>query len=208
MSDASADARTPETANPGDRAVFIPRLSDARTLAGDLRDAILARQRALQKPFSKLSEAEQRVEAETVGALAAGLVEEAVALIAGRGAPTISARVKRATTKKEIEIVLACARNHPDRHQLIDRVDENVVIVLMDATQFLDGAPPEIDKDQPDLDLAATPRRKVTGGPATSAAKAKARPVVDPSKIFGARKADAPQADEIPHDPATGEVLS
>lgn len=125
---------------------------DTSTLYGDLRDAILDRLRAMPKPYTVMSEAEQREMIEGVERASAHLVDQAVKLIAANGKPTITATVEQCTAKDGIKVVLTASRHDPLRYELLDAVGKSALIVVADAVPYMgerELAKP--DPDQPEL---------------------------------------------------------
>ncbi len=65
----------------------------ADTLRGDVRDALLSHIRDLAKPFSALSESQQRDVIDAVDKTAQHVVRGSVAIVANQGFPSIDVRV-------------------------------------------------------------------------------------------------------------------
>jgi hypothetical protein len=124
-------------------------LPSTDTLYGDLRDAILDRLRAMPKPYTVMSEQEQREMIEGVERVSAHLVNEAVKLIAANGKPTITATVEQCTAKDGIKVVLKASRHDPLRYELLDAVGKSALIVVADCEPYMgEKAPAKPDPDQ------------------------------------------------------------
>ena len=122
------------------------------TLFGDLRDAILARLRAMPKPWTVMSENEQTDMIEGVERVSRHLVFQAVKLIAANGHATIHATLVQCAMKDGIKVVLEVSKHDQMRHELMDAVvaGASAHIVLADADAFLgEREPAKADPDQP-----------------------------------------------------------
>lgn len=127
-------------------------LPNTDTLFGDLRDAILDRLRAMPKPYTVMSEAEQLEMIEGVERVSRHLVHQAVTLIAANGRPVISATVDQCVVKDGIKVVLKVSQSDPMRYELLDAVGRFALIVVADPEPYLgerEAAKPE--PDQPPL---------------------------------------------------------
>jgi len=119
------------------------------TLFGDLRDAILDRLKHMPKPWTVMTESEQRDMIYGVEQVARHLVHEAVQIIAASGRPAIEARL-------EIKIVIRANRHHGLREQLLDSVGKPVLIVVADEEAYMgERAPAKPEPDQQSLAIAA-----------------------------------------------------
>ena len=124
------------------------------TLMGDLRDAILDRLRAMPKPWTVMSEAEQRDMISGVHRVASHLVDQAVTLIAANGQRTIRAMVYQCVIKDEMKIVLKANRHDAQRLEMIDAVGSVALIAFADREPFMgERGPAKPDPDQPPLVL-------------------------------------------------------
>lgn len=124
------------------------------TLKGDIRDVILDRLKAMPKPWTVMSENEQRDLIYGVESAAENLIRQAALLIAANGYPTIAGQVEQSTLKDDIKTVVRVSRSHPDRQALLDAAGHSCLIVIADVAQFMgERAPAEPDKDQADLPL-------------------------------------------------------
>jgi hypothetical protein len=128
---------------------------DSSTLFGDLRDALLGRLRAMPKPWSVMSEAEQQELIEGTERVASHLVRNAVKLIAANGRASIDATLEQATVKDGIKAVITLSQRHPLRHELTDAVGKAVLIVVADVTEFMgEKAPAKPDPEEPSLPIS------------------------------------------------------
>lgn len=126
------------------------------TLMGDIRDAILDRLKAMPKPWTVMSENEQRDLIYGVENAAQNLIRQAALLMAANGYPTINGQVESSTIKDDIKTVVRVSKTHGDRLALLDAAGHPCIIVIADIAQFLgERAPAEPDKDEPVLELGA-----------------------------------------------------
>ena len=126
------------------------------TLFGDLRDAILDRLKHMPKPWTVMTESEQRDMIYGVEQVARHLVHEAVQIIAASGRPAIEARLEQCAVKDDIKIVIRANRHHGLREQLLDSVGKPVLIVVADEEAYMgERAPAKPEPDQQSLAIAA-----------------------------------------------------
>lgn len=129
-----------------------------RTLAGDVRDAILHRLKHEQdkRPWDERSEDEQRRTINQITETAETLVRGVVRLIGSEALPALPGILASITVKDGIKAVMELSRSDENRHALYDAEGRQVMIVLADPTQFF-GAREEwkVKRDQPDLPLDA-----------------------------------------------------
>lgn len=122
------------------------------TLVGDLRDIILSRLRAMPKPWTVMSEAEQQDMIYGVENAARTLVNDAVNLIASNGNPCVRAMVEQAVFKDGLKVVLSASKHDERRHELADAVGASVLVVITDAAKYGgEQSPARPDPDQPDM---------------------------------------------------------
>lgn len=122
------------------------------TLRGDLRDAVLDRLRAMPKPWTVMSEQEQREMIEGVERVSRHLVTQAVQLIASNGHPHMQAVLERMVAKDGLQITLKASRHDPLRHDVFDALGGPAMIVLASSEQYLgERGPAKPDPDQPPL---------------------------------------------------------
>lgn len=120
----------------------------AETLSGDVRDAILGQIRALQKPYARCSQDEQREVIEHAAKVANGLVRNAVEIIASHGRKVIHSTVEQITVKDGIKVVLKSANTEAALSELGNCIGKQVLIIISDASDFT-GEKQEV-KPEPD----------------------------------------------------------
>ncbi len=121
----------------------------AATLTGDVRDALLGWVRTLQKPWAKMTEAEQKDVACSLASASDNLVVRAVKMLAAEGRRTLVAHVDKVTVKDDIQAVLKLSKADESRHELIDAQGQSVLIVVADPEPFKgERAPAQTDPDQ------------------------------------------------------------
>jgi len=124
------------------------------TLLGDLRDAMLARLKAMPKPWTTMSENEQREMIGGVERAAAHLISQAVELIAANGQPVIRATVDSCHIKDGLKVTLKASLHDAQRHKMTDAVGKSVLIVVADTQPFEgETAPAKPDPQAPPLPL-------------------------------------------------------
>lgn len=122
------------------------------TLMGDIRDAMLDRLKAMPKPWTVMSEREQRDLIYGVENAAGNLIRQAALLIAANGYPTIQGQVEQSTIKDDIKTIVRVAKSHPDRLALMDAAGHSCILVIADVAQFMgERAPAKPDPEQPDM---------------------------------------------------------
>lgn len=115
----------------------MPGLPSTDTLFGDLRDAVLDRLRAMPKPWTVMSEDEQREMIEGVERVSRHLVHSAVLLIAANGRASIPVTVEKCTAKDGIQVVLQASRQDPLRFELLDAVGRSALLIVADSEAYM-----------------------------------------------------------------------
>jgi hypothetical protein len=143
-----------ETAELSDVEKRVELVMSSDTLMGDIRDVILDRLKAMPKPWTVMSENEQRDLIYGVESAAENLIRRAALLIAANGYPIIEGRVEQSALKDDIKTVVRVSKHHPDRLSLLDAAGHSCIIVIADVAQFMgERAPAEPDPEQPELDI-------------------------------------------------------
>lgn len=125
------------------------------TLSGDLRNTLLTHVRAMETPWSKLSESAQRDKIYAIERVAEDCVRQAVAIIARRGFDIIPVKiadfqVKGGTVKGKFEAIVTEA----NVVALSDHQAQSAIIVLTDAADFIgEKEEAKADPDEPGLPL-------------------------------------------------------
>lgn len=105
----------------------------------------------MRKPWAELHEHEQRMMLEdldhAIGHVVVAMIEE----VATQEFPAISAALESVAVKDGLKVTLAIPASHPHKHELIDRVKQPVVVVLIDPARWTAGPRPKPEPDQPDL---------------------------------------------------------
>lgn len=122
----------------------------ADTLRGDVRDAMLSWFKATPKPWSAMSEAEQREFAERADGAARSLVKQACQIIAAAERPCIVASLVEYKEKDGVEAKLKLASTGANVAALHEACGREVLIVTSGYDEVSgEAAPAEIDADQP-----------------------------------------------------------
>ncbi|PQO23378.1 hypothetical protein C2I36_08000 [Rhodobacteraceae bacterium WD3A24] len=128
---------------------------EIETLAGDVRDAVLTRVRDLKRPWSMLTEEEQRDLANGFELMANDLVRNAVRMLNDHEWPFTVVKlgdVKIAGGDKGIEAKITASNIEHNRTVLGDHVGDYCTIMMVDSEAFMgEREAPPIDPDQPDL---------------------------------------------------------
>jgi len=162
-----------DTEEVSDRAIEMA----AKTMTGDLREAVLELFKHRQKSWQEMSEADQRAAVATVESFCHRAVTMAVGIIAADGRKAISATLKKAVVKDgAIEGTVVLGRYDDQRHALFDAQGSSIIITIADP-QAYDGQRAEavVDPDQGDMlgadqdsadeDVAEDPAEDPAGDP-------------------------------------------
>ena len=109
---------------------------EAPTLLGDVRDAILDRLRTLPKPWSELSDDQQREAITGCEQIARHLLSESVRAIASQGFPTIGGKLVKAQIKDAMQLQVDVSRYDHQRLIVIDNVGRPVFLVVAEPDMF------------------------------------------------------------------------
>lgn len=107
------------------------------TLTGDIRDTFLGHIRALQKPYARCTQDEQKEVIERATKTAENLLRNAVVLIASHGHKVIHSTVDQIGVKDGIKIVLKSANTETALSELGNCIGKQVFIIVADASEFL-----------------------------------------------------------------------
>lgn len=122
-----------------------------KTMAGDVRDFILDRLKNDHSalPWNMRGEDEQRRYIDQAEIAAKRLVATVVRLVATKNRPMIGAHIKKAAMKDVIAVEAHVGLTHPLRHDLLDSVGHEVLIVLSGVEEFMgERGTVKINKDQ------------------------------------------------------------
>lgn len=127
----------------------------ADTLSGDVRDALLMQIRDLKRPWSALSEAEQREKVNLMEAAAKDLVRSCLRLVNDYPHPHAVVRlgeVKICGGDKGIESKISAQNVESHRDVLGEHVGSLCMLLMVDSETFFgERDAPDIDPDQRDL---------------------------------------------------------
>lgn len=127
----------------------------AETLSGDLRDVMLTHVRAMENPWSKLSEKDQQEKIDVIEKACADVVRRAVKTIAGRGFDKLEVTLTDFSVKGgEIKGKFKRQVSENAVIQLADHENEIAMIVLASAADFIgEKEAAKADPDQTELDV-------------------------------------------------------
>jgi len=122
-------------------------------MAGDLLSALIDEIRLIPKPWPSLPEVEQAEVIERLRARVTSNVREAVRSIASTGRVSVAAKVESMALKDACKLLLTVDGTR-EKHDLLDALGTNVVIVLCDMESYLGGlGDVKPDDEQRTLDL-------------------------------------------------------
>jgi hypothetical protein len=128
----------------------------ADTLRGGLRDAMLSWFKATPKPWDQMGEREQRDIADAADRCARQLVKQACQIIAASERPCIVAQLVEYKEKDGVEAKLKLPSKGDVVAALHEACGREVLVVTSGEEEFQgEGAPAEIQKDQPELGIGA-----------------------------------------------------
>ena len=126
-----------------------------RTLAGDVRDFLLDRQKHDHSalPWNLRGEDEQQRAIDQAEAAAQALVGRVFALVQSQGRPVVVGKLKEVKKKDGFEAKIAVDGLAPLRHALIDATGKEILIVLADSDAVMGdrGRPKPKDPRQSEL---------------------------------------------------------
>lgn len=130
---------------------------DAATMAGDLRDTLLAHVKQWSDaPWEKRSAAGQREIAQSIDTMSRDVVRQMVEIVAAAGGTPVRGRLVKIAAKEVLQLQVDVIRSEEGRHQLIDGIGAVVMITPADASKFLGArGPVAIEPDQRELPVAA-----------------------------------------------------
>lgn len=120
-------------------------------LKGEMRDRVLGWIKAMQKPWQQMSEMEQRNFAGAIESSCAGIIREAVNIIAANGRKCIVSTLEQYTEKDGLKITLKAFGKGETVAALHEACGREVLLVATGAEEFLGADDPEIDGDQAPL---------------------------------------------------------
>jgi len=131
----------------------VPELA-ADTLRGDVRDSLLSWLKATPRPWSQMSEAEQKDQARAADSFSASLVREVCQIIAANERPCIVATLTEYKEKDGVEAKLKLPSKGEVVAALHEACGREVLIVTSGAEEYMgEAAPAEIRPDQPGLGI-------------------------------------------------------
>lgn len=110
---------------------------EAATLLGDVRDALLAEFKAIDKPWSKMTEDEQGRLILRADDIAGDLVHGAVGCVAHHGFSHVGASLEQFTRKDGLKITLKSAATVDHITKLAEHGMNSVVLVFAEPAKFM-----------------------------------------------------------------------
>lgn len=126
----------------------------ASKLNATVRDALLTHVRAMETPWSKLSESKQRDTISAIEKTARDVIRQTVEVVSQRGFDHIGIRLKDLQIKDGgIKGKYEASMTGDNVQLLADHENMAATIVLVDAAGFMHGEWAEADPDQPEIPL-------------------------------------------------------
>ncbi len=156
----------------------------AELVARDLLDALVLEIKLLQRPWDALPQAEQDELIERLRRRTIDNVRKALSLIVSDERPVLPATVESVTFKDGIKATLKLSKYAGARHDLADKEGKDVIIVIVDPAEYLQGVHDiKGDPDQTELDVETVAKAaldKAAGDPDVK--KPTDDPAADPGK--------------------------
>ncbi len=140
---------------------------ELETLMGDLRDVMLGRIRATQKPWEQMTEAEQNDLANGLELAAKDIIRRTVRLLNNFDWPHTAVELGEVKIggSKGIEAKITCANIEHNRTVLGEHVGDHIMVLMVDSDRFMaHRAPVDIKPDQPDLPIGEGDERRPSEG--------------------------------------------
>jgi hypothetical protein len=133
-------------------ATLIVDIAEIKTLAGDIRDALLTHVRGIRVPWALLAEDEQKQVIDSINRTAHNAVHRMIELTAMRGFPAIPVTIGKWTVNAGVQLAVNAQATIENINQLAEHNGGNAVLVLTDVSSFTgERAAALADKDQPSL---------------------------------------------------------
>jgi len=124
----------------------------SETLSGDLRDVMLTHIRAMENPWSKLSERDQEDKIWAITNACETIVRRAVSMIAADGREVINVEVPKFTVKDKIVMEVVASVTTPSIEHLADNRGRAALLMFVSAADYVgEKTEAKADPDQPDL---------------------------------------------------------
>ncbi|MEN1773247.1 cell division protein FtsK [Pseudomonas aeruginosa] len=129
-------------------------LMTADTLGKSLLQGLIQEIRILPDVWQKLSEAKQTDVIERLEQQVRNAATIAVHTIAGAERETVYGKLESIAAKDKMKAVIVVNHSSPNKHDLLDAVNEDCLLIIGGAAEFLDGMKDvKADPDQNPLDL-------------------------------------------------------
>ncbi|HGN2142480.1 TPA: cell division protein FtsK [Pseudomonas aeruginosa] len=126
----------------------------AETLGKSLLQGLIQEIRILPDVWQKLSEAKQTDVIERLEQQVRNAATIAVHTIAGAERETVYGKLESIAAKDKMKAVIVVNHSSPNKHDLLDAVNEDCLLIIGGAAEFLDGMKDvKADPDQNPLDL-------------------------------------------------------
>lgn len=126
------------------------------TLHSDIRDALLAEFKAIDKPWQKMKENEQSRLIHRADDIASSVVLGAVAVVASKGFSSVAASIDQFTRKDGLKIVVKAAATVEHITKLAEHGMNSVVLVLAEPAKFMGESKPIETENVGDLAMPKT----------------------------------------------------
>ena len=119
----------------------------ATQMKARLTDYIIDKYKERRKPWQELDEIEQKLLISNVSYESGAIVQEAVELLVEHEFPSVAGTLESVASKDGIKVVVKIGRGAKARYELLDRVGQEVQVVMADAEVF--GQDPHETKAEP-----------------------------------------------------------
>lgn len=128
-----------------------------KTLRGDIRDALLARIKNVEKPWGKLKEHEQRAIIESCEGVARGLVAQSINIVASRGFTYYDVTLGKISIDKAIEGKFSMVPDGEALVELLRRRNQMIMLLIRDPHDFEGERAPVEPENVGDLAMPKKP---------------------------------------------------
>ncbi len=104
----------------------------------EFQDAVLTAIKAADKPWALMSQEDQDALIQRMDQLATHMLRGVIPVLIGHEFPVVRGVLTNATIKKNIKATVEIDRHSPDRHDLLDNIDAEVLVAIADH-RFFEG---------------------------------------------------------------------
>ena len=120
-------------------------------MLGSLLKLMIGEIKLQSVPWGALPENEQQIVINRVTARCEKAIRETVQIIASKARPSVIANVESVMFKDGVKVTLTFPKSMSDRHAIADAAGDDVLLVLPQYDEVLQGDKPKADKNQSEL---------------------------------------------------------